>query len=80
MAKVHVPVGPQPSLNLLPGDQVAGSREQQIEEVKRLSFEADRLALGREAAPLIVEFKISEGLHHGQTPLPIGSAIQILHV
>src|SRR4029453_6648765 len=64
VVKVHVPVGPQPALNLLTSNQLPGSLEQQIEQVDRLSGELDRLPSSLEAPPTNIKCKVSERLHH----------------
>ncbi|OLC82841.1 MAG: hypothetical protein AUH72_05805 [Acidobacteria bacterium 13_1_40CM_4_65_8] len=66
--KVDVPVGPQPALDLFTSNQLAGSLEQQTEQIDRLSAEPQRLPSSPQAPSAIVKLEVSERLHHGRTP------------
>jgi len=64
VVEVDVPIGPQPSLDLLTTDQLAGPVQEQTEQVDSLTADLDRPSSSLETPSPIVEFKVSERLHH----------------
>ena len=67
--KVDVPVGPQPALDLFTSNQLAGTLEQQTEQIDRLSAEPHRVPSSPQAPSAIVKLEVSERLYHGRTPV-----------
>jgi len=60
----HGPVGPQATLDLFASDQLARLVEEQTEQFEGLSADPDRLSTIAEAPASIIEFEVSERLHH----------------
>lgn len=65
MLQVRLTVGPQVMLNLLAGNQLTRTLDQQAEEIKRLAGEFDRPASSAESPQAFVQFELSKLLVHG---------------
>lgn len=65
MLHVRVTVGPQVVLNLLAGNQLTRTLDQQAEKIKRLCGEFDWSAPSAESPLAFVPFEISKLLEHG---------------
>lgn len=63
--QVRLTVGPQVMLNLLAGNQLIRTLDQQAEKIKRLAGEFDRPASSTEPPQAFVQFELSKLLEHG---------------
>ncbi len=67
--QIRLTVGPQLVLNLLAGNQLTRTLDQQAEKIKRLAGEFDRPAPAAESPQAFVQLELSKLLQHSGEPV-----------